>query len=141
MNDVYYAQVPDWYSDCAGTTNPNNTDQARALMTAGKYSMSVYAYIGEDLKATIAVNCPGYVSPGWCLFNNFAMTLYRSKEDAIEEIKNEKLKSKNEAVYDLSGRRVNGSRVQEFKGSRSSMFNEKLPKGVYIRDGKKVLVP
>ena len=148
VNDVYYAQVPDWYSDCAGTTNPNNTDQARALMTAGKYSMSVYAYIGEDLKATIAVNCPGYVSPGWCLFNNFAMTLYRSKEDAIEDINNDKLKGKNEAVYDLSGRRVNGSRAQEFKGSRSSSFkfqgsgfNEKLPKGVYIKGGKKVLVP
>lgn len=105
----------------------------------------------DELNDILAENCPGYVSPGWCLFNNFAMTLYRSKEDAIEEIKNEKLKSKNEAVYDLSGRRVNGSMVQEFNGSRSSRgssikfqgsgFNEKLPKGVYIRDGKKVLVP
>lgn len=101
----------------------------------------------NELNEILAENCPGYVSPGWCLFNNFAMTLYRSKEDAIEEIKNEKLKSKNEAVYDLIGRRVNGSRAQEFKGSRGSSFkfqgsgfNEKLPKGAYIKDGKKVLI-
>lgn len=76
----------------------------------------------NELNDILAENCPGYVSLGWCLFNNFAMTLYRSKEDAIEEIKNEKLKSKNEAVYDLSGRRFNGSRVQEFKEFKGFRF-------------------
>ena len=40
------------------------------------------------------------------------------------------------AVYDLSGRRVNGS---GFNG-QCSMFNGKLPKGVYIVNGKKVII-
>ena len=37
----------------------------------------------------------------------------------------------NDAIYDLSGRRVN---VQ------SSMFNGQLPKGIYVRNGKKIVV-
>jgi hypothetical protein len=44
--------------------------------------------------------------------------------DGIREMKNEELKMKNEEVYDLSGRK---------------MENRKLPKGIYIRGGRKVI--
>ena len=50
-------------------------------------------------------------------------------EDGIEEIQNSKFKIQNgEAIYDLSGRMVN-----------SQWSNGKLPKGIYIINGKKVL--
>jgi hypothetical protein len=55
-----------------------------------------------------------------------------SETDGIEDIKNERLKMNNSPVYNLNGQRV-----------ESSMFkvqNSKLPKGVYIQNGKKVLV-
>jgi len=45
-----------------------------------------------------------------------------------EKMRNEKL----DGVYDLQGRKIN---VQ------SSMHNAQLPKGIYIRNGKKVVVP
>ena len=51
----------------------------------------------------------------------------------IEKIGSEELRVKSEewagAVYDLSGRIVNGKSV-----------NRQMPKGLYIRDGKKVVV-
>jgi hypothetical protein len=51
--------------------------------------------------------------------------------DAIFEIKDEKLKMKNEgAVYDLSGRQIN---------ARSSTLHSLLKKGIYIMDKRKVL--
>ena len=49
----------------------------------------------------------------------------------IDEIKNEKLKMKNEeAVYDLSGRKI----------ANSQSSNRKLLRGLYIQDGKKILI-
>jgi len=52
--------------------------------------------------------------------------------DGIEEIMSDELRMMNEGgIYDLSGRQVN---VQ------SSMFNGQLRKGIYIINGKKVLV-
>ena len=45
------------------------------------------------------------------------------KPTGIETIKNEKLKIKNE-IYDLSGRKI---------------VNGKLPKGIYIQNGKKLI--
>lgn len=76
INDTYFARIPDWYSDRASDTNPNNVDEAKALMDAGKYAMEVYAYIGEEKQATIKVVVPSFLPNCWCLFNNFALTEY-----------------------------------------------------------------
>ena len=88
VNDTYFAQIPAWYSDCAGSANPQNTTEATALIEQGKYAVEVYAYIGDEKKATIAVHVPGYVSECWCLFTNFALTEYAKNvtisEDATE---------------------------------------------------------
>lgn len=79
VNGTYFAQIPSWYSDRAGDANPNNTDEAKALMDAGKYAMEVYAYVGDDKQLTISINEPGYLAGSWCLFNNFALTEYAKK--------------------------------------------------------------
>ena len=56
-------------------------------------------------------------------------------EDGIKTIQNSNFKLQNEvngqSVYDLSGRKINGQR---------SMLNGQLPNGIYIVNGKKVMV-
>ena len=49
----------------------------------------------------------------------------------INNIQNPKSKIQDDAIYDLSGRRVN---------SKSKIQNSKLPKGIYIVNGKKVAI-
>lgn len=77
--NAYYAQIPSWYSGANNNSDPNNTQQAKALMNAGRYAVELYAYIGEEQQATITVHVPGFVSLGWCLFNNFSLTEYAKK--------------------------------------------------------------
>ncbi|MBR0202715.1 MAG: tyrosine-protein phosphatase [Bacteroidaceae bacterium] len=79
VNGTYFAQIPSWYSDCASSSNPNNTDEAKALMDAGKYAIELYAYVGNDRQLTISINEQGYLAGSWCLFNNFALTEYAKK--------------------------------------------------------------
>lgn len=79
INDEYFAQIPSWYSDCAGNANPDNTTQAKALIDADKYAVELYAYIGESKTATIKVNVPNFTPWEWCIFNNFALTEYAKK--------------------------------------------------------------
>ena len=55
-----------------------------------------------------------------------------SETDGIEDIKNERLKMNNSSVYNLNGQRVESSKFK--------VQNSKLPKGIYIQNGKKVLV-
>ena len=84
VNDTYFAPIPSWYSGCASTSDPDNTDQATARINAGQYKMEVYAYIDDSKTATIKVNVPGFVPLGWCLFNNFTLTEY-AKNMTIDE--------------------------------------------------------
>ncbi len=84
VNDTYFAPIPSWYSGCASTSDPDNTDQATARINAGQYKMEVYAYIDDSKIATIKVNVPGFVPLGWCLFNNFTLTEY-AKNMTIDE--------------------------------------------------------
>lgn len=79
VNGTYFAQIPSWYSDRASSSNPNNTDEAKALMAAGKYAIELYAYVGNDRQLTISINEQGYLAGSWCLFNNFALTEYAKK--------------------------------------------------------------
>ena len=122
VNDVYQAQVPSWYKYCASSSDPNSTDQAKALMDAGKYPVTVYAYIGEDKKATITLHMAGYVAGGWMLFNNFAFTEYIVEGSGVEEVENGEWTMDN-VIYNLAGQRLN-----------------RPQKGVNIVGGKKVLV-
>ena len=89
VNDTYYAHIPSWYSDCVDNGNPNNTDQAKALMDAGKYGIELYAYVGTDRKAKITLHAAGYVGEGWLLFNNFALSEF-AEPVTIDENASEK---------------------------------------------------
>jgi hypothetical protein len=64
-----------------------------------------------------------------------------SETDGIHQIENGELTIENSAVYDLSGRKLS-----TLRSARSDAFLRKnsqlptLPKGVYIIDGKKIVV-
>ncbi|MBR1755448.1 MAG: tyrosine-protein phosphatase [Bacteroidaceae bacterium] len=127
--DAYTAQIPSWYSDAAAADNPNTTDQAKALMDAGKYAVELYAYIDESCQATITIHVPNYIAYGWCLFNNFRLTALSDTDDAIGSIREDTALGQ-EAAYDLAGRKL--------ADRPSSVSN--LPHGVYILNGRKILV-
>jgi hypothetical protein len=57
----------------------------------------------------------------------------KDNPNGIYEVKSERVKSEkyNDAIYDLSGRRVN---------CQLSPVNSQLKKGLYIQNGKKIIV-
>ena len=75
INDTYFARIPDWYSEADGV-NPDNTGQAKTAFEAGKYAITVYAYVGNEKELTIKLHQPNWVDACWMLFNNFALTYY-----------------------------------------------------------------
>lgn len=120
INDTYHAMIPDWYSGCVSATNPNDTAEAKVLMNEGKYAIELYANIGDDLTATIAINVPGYVDYGWCLFNNFLLTEYvKNTATGINTVGSE-TQAPDDRLYNLSGQRVGESY-----------------KGIVVRNGRK----
>lgn len=111
VNGTYYSMIPDWYSDRAGDANPNYTGQASALFNEGKYSMDVYAYVGESKQLTITLNVPTYMGTGWCLFGNFKLAYY---SDAVSDAEAEALIAEAEGIV---GGKMNGAIQASLTGS------------------------
>jgi hypothetical protein len=56
-------------------------------------------------------------------------------ETGIRELRNEKIKIKNDAIYDISGRKIYSLPYD----SHSSFFHNSLFKrGIFIKDGRKI---
>jgi hypothetical protein len=120
VNNTYFAPIPSWYSECTNATAPSTAAAARTMMNAGKYKMQVLAYIPK--KATITVNVPGYVSDGWCVFNNFVLReMVEKPVDGVERLSATPSAVGEGSVYNLAGQRL----------SRPS-------RGIYIIRGRKV---
>ena len=81
-----------------------------SAVAAGTATITAKATDGSNKQATVLV------------------TVYKD-EDAIKEIEGEQLTNANE-IYDLQGRKIHSGQ----------MVNGKLPRGIYIIGGKKVLV-
>jgi hypothetical protein len=110
-----------WLSGKTDENNPDNTGQAIAKFNEGKYMNEVYTYVGADGTLTLTVCKPSHVGGNWIVFNNFTLTRYAEESTGIE--KSEIINHKSEIIYDLQGRRV-----------------EKATKGIYIVNGKKVVI-
>lgn len=110
-----------WYSGKSGEDDPDNTGQAVAKFNEGKYMNELYTYVGEDGTLDLMVNIPSHVGGNWVLFNNFTLTHYSAD---VTDIESSVLEAQgSQLIYDLTGRRV-----------------EKAEKGIYIVNGKKVVV-
>ena len=111
-----------WLSGKTDSNNPDNTGQAIAKFNEGKYMNEVYTYVGEDGTLTLIVCKPSHVGGNWIVFNNFTLTRYAQGdatgiESSVPEAQGSQL------IYDLTGRRV-----------------EKATKGIYIVNGRKVVI-
>lgn len=111
-----------WLSGKTDENNPDNTGQAIAKFNEGKYMNEVYTYVGADGTLTLTVCKPSHVGGNWIVFNNFTLTRYADGEETGVE-KTTDNSQHSTVIYDLTGRRV-----------------EKAVKGIYIVDGKKILV-
>ena len=78
INDTYYAQVPDWFTDRRADDSPGSTNRFKSMTDEdpSKYSMEVYAYIDDSKTAKITLTVPGFVPEQWCIFNHWALTEY-----------------------------------------------------------------
>ncbi len=94
---------------------------ASESFTAGNYTIEPLTfYVTEDGKINVGIK--GTAASQWVVFDNFQLTYYGPGEDGIENI-NANLLNKQNAIYNLNGQKV-----------------EKATKGLYIINGKKVVI-
>ena len=119
----------------SGKYVPNDMQAANVYFQRGFYENQVLTAVATDggsLK--VGIKSTNMSTGYWVIFDNFRLYYYGgvSAEEltAIGEIENRKSTIEN-AVYDLQGRKIN---------SQFSIFNSQLKKGLYIVNGKKVLI-
>jgi hypothetical protein len=120
---------------CEGSTMVSDAEcEEKAIAWCKLTDGSISFTLDEEKEVSlgIIVNLTGQSSFGINAFKLEGITIEPLIPTRIDEIKNEELKNKNEngAVYNLAGQMVN---------SKWSKVNDKLPKGVYIVNGKKIL--
>ena len=99
-------------------------------------SVSDYLFGSKPTIHVYASALEAYQNSRWAEYGTIVGDLTDEIIDGIEEVENEKLKVKNdEVIYDLSGRKINSS----MGNGQRSMVNCQLPKGIYIKNGKKIL--
>lgn len=116
-----------------GTYIPNCMTGAERYFDKGFYDCSVATEVttsGESLRLGIrCTNAPTYY---WTMFDHFRLYFYGGNKTIvhIEDIlQTSESESGDGCIYDLSGRRI-ASTKQDFL----------LKKGLYIQNGKKVLI-
>ncbi len=126
-NDMYPVVVDDVITFQGGYAPISFTEADKSILFLGAENTLYYPMPGARINA-----CRAYfqLSSGAAV-KEFKLN-FGEEEDPTSL--SEELRVKNEesanAVYDLSGRRIN---------SQFSIFNSQLPKGIYIYNGKKIL--
>ena len=116
---------------------PNNMEGAEKYFAAGLYDSHVTARLSKKGKLKLGIKCTSAPDFYWTMFDSFRLYFHGNNAAivGVEGIHNAEFTIHNEAgaVYDLSGRKI-------MVNGQWSMVNGKLPKGIYIVNGKKVLV-
>ena len=110
---------------CAGSDFDTQRNKMASDATYGQLSVNVT--VGDEGQLTLGIKEPTSGTT-WLVWDNFTLTYQGPAPDRIEQIVNSK--SSNSECFDLSGRKM-------IKGN---LLTSKLPKGVYIINGKKVIV-
>ena len=96
-------------------------------------SVSSYLLSSDPIIHVYASALDKYKASAWAEYGNIVGDLDDDFIDGIETIEHSTFNIEHsEAVYDISGRRVNNGQW--------SMINGQLPKGLYIVGGKKILI-
>ena len=148
-NVQYYGKQSDYQTSML-TSGETNTFAGYSPSSAGKMTLHPMAVMvtleeGENLKLGIRTSnlkADGSRSTsdshGWFKVDHFRLQRIDAEEipSGNEAIQNSKIKiQNNEAIYDLSGRKISAE-------ANSSYFilNSSLKSGVYIQNGKKVVI-
>ena len=110
---------------CAGSDFDTQRNKMASDATYGQLSVNVT--VGDEGQLTLGIKEPTSGTT-WLVWDNFTLTYQGPAPNRIEQIVNSK--SSNSECFDLSGRKM-------IKGN---LLTSKLPKGVYIIKGKKVIV-
>ena len=118
-----------WLSD--DTYIPDNMASAAAYFAKGLYESSVTANQTKPGSLRVGIKCTSAPGAYWTMFDRFRLYYYGGNTTAvgIAEMEDGRWRMEDEVIYDLSGRRV-----------QSPIFNLQSKKGVYIMNGRKVLV-
>ena len=112
---------------------PNNMQAAGKYFSDGLYENSVKATTKYRATLTVGMKGSNVLSNYWVIFNNFRLYYYGAEDPtatAIQEIATESHTKVNSGVYTLGGQKVRMN-ADDLQG---------LPQGIYIVNGKKVVV-
>lgn len=123
MLSIYDASVPYTYEPY---TYPDNVTTANQAFQAGYYQQMMEFTLEETTDLRIGMRHFTPTVFDWACVDNFSLIYMKEDPTGIREIGNGKWKTS--VVYDISGRQVANS------------ASSRLPKGVYIVNGKKVVV-
>ena len=123
MLSIYDASVPYTYDPY---TYPDNVTTANQAFQDGHYRQWMEFALEETTDLRIGMRHFTPTVFDWACVDNFRLIYMEDDPTRIREVENGKWKSA--AAYDISGRRV------------ASSASSALPKGVYIINGKKVVV-
>ena len=107
-------------------------------------STSSYLFSSNPVIHVYASALDKYKASGWAEFGTIVGDLDDDFVDAIREVPEYSESSESSEssgrCYDLSGRRIdNSSQSSGAGGAKFKIQNSKLPKGIYIQDGRKIL--
>lgn len=134
MLSLFDASVPYTYDPY---TYPNNVTSANSAFQEGHYQQSMDFTL--DATSDLRIGLRNYTPTtfDWACVDNFSLIYMKGDETGIHEIKNGELRKKNEGahIYDLSGREISADTDHSLLIPHSS-----LKKGVYIQNGKKIVI-
>ena len=122
----YTGEVSVAYGDVEEFYIPNDRESFAAYCEQGIYWNQVDVYVGEGESLTLGLRKSTHVASDWCPFDNFELYyLGTTAPTGIERVETDTVRgtSAPAAIYNLAGQRV-----------------QKAVKGLYIVNGKKVLV-
>ena len=122
MLSLYDASVPYTYDPY---TYPDNVTTANNAFQDGYYQQSMEFTLNATTDLRIGLRNFAPTVQDWACVDNFSLIYMKDDDTGIELIQNSKFKIQNDAVYDLSGRKV---------------VNSQLKKGIYIQNGKKTVI-
>ena len=118
-----------------GIYQPTNAVAAAAYFRNGYYENRMPFTLEKSGILIVKLQNTKTIANDWTVCGGFQLLYYGASmtSDGIEQMKNEELRMKNgaDAMYDLSGRQLKISGLEELQN---------LPPGVYIIDGRKVIV-
>ena len=114
----------------------NNQGQPLKLTVKALPSKTTLAATVNGIEVEVTANDDGTYSVPTSAAGDIILLTPVQISDRVDPSRNG---GESAAIYDLSGRKMVNAHVLLSKGEKWSMVNEKLPQGVYIVNGKKVL--